>query len=128
LCRGGINLAFPQYSNGLPGLNHRDTVPTNGFIGERHFTLLATHCIDIDIEKDSNPGVTLFTSSNEETEAVFPHQWEMLYQVNLMDAEDPAELKDPERMTSHQVVEDIDAAQDPPKPEPKKRGRRVRTK
>lgn len=58
-------------------------MPFNGFMNIVHFTLMATHCIDIDIEEDSNPGVTLFAASDEDTETMFPHKWEMLYQARL---------------------------------------------
>lgn len=58
-------------------------MPFNGFMNIVHFTLLATHCIDIDIEKDACPGVSLFAASDEYTETMFPHQWEMLYQVRF---------------------------------------------
>jgi hypothetical protein len=76
-----LGLAFPQYAHGLPGMKHREKMPFNGFMNCVHFTLMATHCIDIDLEQDACPGVTLFAASDADTEEVWPHKWEMLYQV-----------------------------------------------
>lgn len=94
---------FPQYAAGLPGLNHRNTIPPNGFLGEQHFTLLASHCVDIELERDACPGVTLHVASTPDTEDLFPHQWEMVYQVNLMDQDDEVAEKDENRETSSQL-------------------------
>ena len=62
---------------------YKDKMPFNGFMNIVHFTLLATHCIDIDIEEDACPGVTLFAASDQNTETIFPHKWEMLYQARF---------------------------------------------
>lgn len=106
VCRGGLRTVFPQYAAGLPGFTHRNTLPPNGFLGTQHFTLLASHCIDIDMEQDACPGVTLHVASTPETEELFPHEWEMVYQVNLMDRDDPAPEGEEGRTTSSQVESD----------------------
>ena len=97
---------FPQYAAGLPGFNHRHMIPPNGFLGKQHFTLLASHCLDIDVEQDACPGVTLHVASSPDTEELFPHQWEMVYQVNLMDQDDPPADRDEDRTTSAQLEAD----------------------
>lgn len=94
---------FPQYAAGLPGFNHRNTIPPNGFLGMQHFTLLASHCIDIDVEQDACPGVTLHAANTPETEELFPHEWEMVYQVNLMDQDEAAPDEGDGRTTTAQL-------------------------
>lgn len=69
----------------------------------QHFTLLASHCIDIDVEQDACPGVTLHAANTPETEELFPHEWEMVYQVNLMDQDEAAPDEGDGRTTTAQL-------------------------
>lgn len=63
-------------------------------------------------------------ASTPETEEVFPHQWEMLYQVNLMDRDDSPAEGDEGRMTTSEAEADFARAAE--KMSPPKKPARVR--
>jgi hypothetical protein len=69
-----------MYASGLPGMAHTATLPNDGFMGNHHMSVIATH-VD-EAGADACPGVTLYARSCPETRAMFPHDWEMTYQVS----------------------------------------------
>lgn len=75
--KGGIPVVFPQYGRGV--------LPTNGLLRRMHWSIAATGVADPDIAADPAPSVALWTESDEFTMEIWPHKFEAMYTVSLMD-------------------------------------------
>lgn len=86
--RGGIPIAFPQVGRGA--------LPTNGFLSSVHWSIADTGVSDEEVATDRAPSVALFTESDESTTQMWPHHFEAMYTISLMESDDFPETTMPE--------------------------------
>ena len=76
-----MRFEFPIVGAGLPTMRHPENLPEGGFFGLGHMSIFATHAAPTG--RDTKPGVTFFSQSNEHTRELFPFDWQMTYMVSL---------------------------------------------
>lgn len=78
--RGGIPIAFPQVGRG--------ELPTDGFMSSVHWSIADTGVSDPEVASDRAPSVALYTESDDATMEIWPHSYEAMYTVSLMENDD----------------------------------------
>jgi len=98
--RGGMNLAFPQFGYGQ--------LPRDGIVSDLPWRVVGTGYGDEDEAFDPAPAVCMRVTDTEETRAVWPHSFQIDYQINLMEKDDtqPVQVYDEEPVNEPRAVDE----------------------
>mmetsp|Transcript_23694 Transcript_23694/g.60838 ORF Transcript_23694/g.60838 Transcript_23694/m.60838 type:complete len:476 (-) Transcript_23694:265-1692(-) len=111
--RDGITVAFPQFGQGQ--------LPRDGFVSQMPWEVVGTEAGDEDVVFDPAPGICMQLTDTAESRAMWPHSFQMEYQVNLMENDDFPEAQwfEPEPEARVDDDDEVQRPKGPGRPKPK---------